>query len=183
MTTLSRISRILVAAGAAALVVLVVTGVWLARYYQPWADFEGVHLQPAPVGVMVTLHRIGAGALLLATAVLLGVRLGSAARHAVPAALVVLSGAALVVTGRRLRWSQLALWTVRPDADPRGMLFAAFDSSVRFILTPGFREVDRGFFRLLLGLHAVVLPLVVVGALVVERRIQRARERPTAAGT
>ena len=170
-------------AGAAALVVLLVTGVWLARYYQPLADFEGVHLQPAPVGVMVGLHRAGAAALLLAAAVLLGVRLGSAARHAVPAALAVASGAALVVTGRRLRWNQLALWAVRPDADPRGMLFAAFDSSVRFILVPGFREVDRGDFRLSLGLHAVALPLAVAVALLIERRAQRVRETPTAPGT
>ncbi len=58
------------------------------------------------------------------------------------------------------------------------MLFAAFDDTVRFVTVPG-EELAPSTFRLLLGAHAMVLPLVVVALLLAQWR----RDRPTAPGT
>jgi hypothetical protein len=116
--------------------------------------------------------------LLLATGVLVGIRLVTAARRAVPTVLAVVAALGLVVTGRRLAWRVLALRAVRVSVDGAGMLFAAFDPIVRLVIGPG-GGVTPARFRVVLGLHAVVLPVAVAGRL----WAQRGRDSPTAPGT
>ena len=174
----ARLCRFLLGACAAAMGLLLATGLWLGRWYRPPASFGGTVRRPTGVRLAVGLHRLGAGTLFLAAGVLVGIRLVTAARRALPAVLAVLAGLGLVVTGRRLAWRVLALRAVRVNPDGAGMLFAAFDPIVRFVDGPG-GEVTPARFRLVLGLHAVVLPVAVAGLL----WAQRARDNPTAPGT
>lgn len=183
MTTYARACRALVAAAGAAMVVLVLTGAWLTRWYRPvHAAFGGGDSVPG-VRAAIALHRVGAGVLLLAGGLLLGLRLGSAARRATaaPAALLVAAGVGLVSSGRRLAWTVLGLRAVTVNLDAAGMLFAAFHS--RFIVVPGHGEVRPAVFRAVLGVHAVVLPLLVAGLLWLDRRRQPGLDSPTAPGT
>jgi hypothetical protein len=173
----ARACRFLLGA-CAAMALLLATGLWLVRWYRPSASFgEAVH-RPNAVRLAIGLHRGGAGTLLMAAGVLVGIRLVTAARRAVPAVLAVVAVLGLVVTGRRLAWRVLALRAVRVNVDGAGMLFAAFDPIVRFVVGPG-GEMAPARFRVVLGLHAVVLPTAVAGLL----WAQRARDNPTAPGT
>ena len=126
----------------------------------------------------MAVHRGAAAALLVCLGVVVGLRLVIGARRVVWPALAVAAWLGLVTTGRRLAWDLLALWAVRADVDSRGVLFAAFDDTVRFVIV-GRTELSQAGFRTLVWSHAVVLPLIVVALLAV----QRVRERPTAPGT
>jgi hypothetical protein len=174
----ARACRFLVGACAGAMGLLLATGLWLVRWYRPSASFGSVVRPPIGVRLAVGLHRVGAGTLLLAAGLLVGIRLVTAARRALPAVLAVLAGLGLVVTGRRLAWRVLGLRAARVNMDGAGMLFAAFDPIVRFVIGPG-GEVTPARFRLVLGLHAVVLPVAVAGLL----WAQRGRDNPTEPGT
>lgn len=154
------------------------TGAWLTRWYQPAPSFAAGR-RPTGVVVAIALHRLGAGTLLVAAGLLLGVRLASAARRALSPALLTAAAVGLVVTGRRLAWSGLGLWAVKANVDGAGMLFAAFDSTVRFVFV-GADEVSPATFRAILAVHALALPLAVAALLWWS---QRARETPTAPGT
>ncbi len=180
MAALARVERGLATVGALALAVLLLTGVWLTRYYRPSPGLgELAHRYPG-IAIAIGVHRAAAGTLLLAAGVLLGVRVATAVRRAAPAALAVLATVALVVTGRRLAWDALALWAVTVNSDVSGMLFAAFDPRVRFVLRAGTGEISPATFRLGLGAHTLALPAVLAVAL---WWAYRARESPTAPGT
>jgi xanthosine utilization system XapX-like protein len=181
MTALSRMCRWLATAALASLAVLLASGAWLVRHYRPSPSLGTLYRRYPAIAWAIGLHRVAAGTLLLAAGLLVGVRLAVSARRAAPPVLAVVAGVALVFTGRRLSWTQLALRAVKVNLDAGGMLFAAFDDTVRFVIVPGVGEMSPAAFRVLLGLHAVALPLVLVGLLLWERLAQR--DRPTAPGT
>lgn len=167
------------AISAGALVVLVLSGAWLTRWYRAGTAFWDGGRPPSAVQVVLALHRLGAGVLLLAAGLLVGLRLATGAWRALPALLVTVAGVGLVATGRRLAWVELGLRAVKVNLDAAGMLFAAFDPLVRFVIVAGVGEMAQTTFRAILVVHAVALPVVVAALLWVQRR----RDRPTAPGT
>ena len=173
------------------LVVLVTTGVWLVLTYAPGREQTlGLTDRPAVTPTRL-LHRLAGWALLpvagglLVTAVA-GLRgrnpratRGRSTARAVSAGLLVVLVGALVWTGYRLPWDQLAVEAAGRAGRFRGMLTAAFDPRVVFVRIGG-DDIAQAGFRVRLLLHTAGLPalLALTGA-VTARAL---RERRTATG-
>jgi len=173
---------------AVELIVLLVTGVELARTYRPtasraWDDLvllgpgftrverlRDVHALASTAAIVTAV----AGAVLaLASAIETKVRVvGRAVTGPVLAVLV----AAVSFTGRSLPWDQLALRSVTVGTNMYGYWFVTDRDDVRFVLVDG-AEVSAATFARAFWSHTTVLPLAVVALgvllLVVLRRPAR----------
>ena len=161
-----RLRRVLVAAVIVSGAVLGVSGAWLTFNYRPNASIFAEHVD-RPLGLARTTHVWTTWVFLVAAAGLAGVEV---VRRRLPGAAAsggtVVAALGLVLTGRGLPWDQLGLWAVRANTDYRGVVKAAFDDTVRFILIGGM-EVSQADYRvvalahLALGLMAAVLVAMV----------------------
>jgi quinol-cytochrome oxidoreductase complex cytochrome b subunit len=146
--------------------VLVATGLWLSFFYrpivgngQPTGAVEGIH----------TIHWVAA-LLFFVVLVVLAVTLVAAWNRAwAPAVAVVVLALGLLWTGTLLPWDQLALAAVTVGTNVHGLVTAAFDDQVKFVLIGG-REVSQATIRNAFLVHAVVLPVAGVGCLAWLRR-------------
>jgi quinol-cytochrome oxidoreductase complex cytochrome b subunit len=146
------------------LAVLTATGVWLTFRYRPsaaaaWNDVAGLDAGIPPVQLVhrwsAQLSWLVAIALMTVTLVL---RIAEADRRqpwglataAIPLLL------AMTVTGYLLPWDQLALWAVTVGSNFGGVLDAAFDDRVRFLIIGGV-EVGQSTYRLWFLIHAAGL--------------------------
>ncbi|MFN8026114.1 MAG: hypothetical protein U0W40_07105 [Acidimicrobiia bacterium] len=141
------------------LVVLVVSGVFLAFRYLPDAASPS-----DTVGVARTAHAVSAWVAVVgvvAAVVVLVAARADVRRRALfwcGAVLVVGSVGYGLVTGAGLAWDQLALWAVTTGNHvPRGVL--ALPDTVKFVLV-GSDELSRGDFTTAAWIHVLVLPLV-----------------------
>ena len=165
------------------LVVLVTTGVGLVFTYAPGRE-QALALTPHPaVAPARLLHRAAALALLPVAAALVTAAIAERGRHRSVLAggllLVVLVGA-LVWTGYRLPWDQLAVSATRTAGRFRGMVTAAFDADVRHVRIDG-AEVGQGAFRGRLLVHVAVLPALLTLTGVATARSLRGRRSATGA--
>jgi quinol-cytochrome oxidoreductase complex cytochrome b subunit len=144
--------------------VLLVTGVWLSFFYRP-VPVDGNDEQ-----LLRAVHRISSS-LLVPLALALAITHVVVRRRSWPpvATGLIVIVVALVFTGYRLPWDQLALWAVTVGTDLRGMFPAAFDDQVKFVLI-GSREVSQGTLRTVFIVHAAVLPVPLAACLAALRR-------------
>lgn len=167
---------------------LATTGLWLLFTYAPGREQTlGLTSRPA-VTPPRQLHRLAgwalvgvAGGLSVTALVDLRGRARSLGR-AVPAAAVLLVAVvgAMVWTGYRLPWDQLAVSAARTGGRFRGMLTAAFDPRVAFVRIGG-DDVAQSAFRLRLLLHVAALPAVLAVTGAVTARALRGRRTATGA--
>lgn len=152
-------------------VVLVTTGASLVLTYAPGREQALGLTQDPPVSPTRLLHRVAGLALVL---VAVGLVIASLARQRWRAvsALVLVLVAALVWTGYRLPWDQLALSATRLAGEYRGMISAAYDANVDIVRIGG-RQVPQGDFRAVLLTHVVVLPVAVATAGLLAARLAR----------
>jgi quinol-cytochrome oxidoreductase complex cytochrome b subunit len=172
--------RLLVAAVIVSGAVLAVSGAWLTFNYRPNASIFAEHVD-RPLGLARTTHVWTTWVFLVAAAGLAGMEV---VRRRLPGAAasggIVVAALGLVVNGRGLPWDQLGLWAVRADTDYRGIVKAASDDTVRFILIGGM-EVGQADYRVVALAH---LALGLMAAVLVAMAILYPRlDRPTAPGT
>lgn len=160
--------------------VLVASGLWLTLKYRPNASIFADHVD-RPLGLARTTHLWTTWVFLVTAAGLAGVEVARRRRWSAAAAGgTVVAGLGSLLTGVGLPWDQLGLWAVTVDSDYRGVVRAAYDDTVRFILIGGL-EVSQADYRIValahlgLGLIAAVL---VAGVAAYPRL-----ERPRAPGT
>ena len=174
--------------------VLALTGVYLVFAYRPAASQAWPQLAPADRStggpeLARTIHRwaaILAVAVAAVTAVLVVVE--AAVRWHGPRrrrggvltgpaiALVVVGG---LITGLLLPWDQLALRAVTVGTNLDGYGAILWGDQVRFVLIDG-REVSVGDLRMLLVVHALVLPVVLAALLAHAHRDRPAAQQPPA---
>jgi quinol-cytochrome oxidoreductase complex cytochrome b subunit len=144
--------------------VLLATGVWLSFFYRP--DAPGT---PDGVQFVRGVHRLSSVVVVPLSLVTAVVHV-LARRRSWPAATgLVLLMAALAFTGYLLPWDQLALWAVTIGTNFRGLVTAAFDDQVKFVLV-GSREVSQATIRNWFIVHAAVLPVALAVCLAALRR-------------
>lgn len=170
MTT-DRVRRDAFVALLVVVALLLVTGLYLTFEYRPAsADaFWGTGY-----GEVRWAHRVRlAHRLLTYPAIGLGVLVagfGVSSRHrwaiGIPVLLIVAS-----IAGYALPWSQLALWAVTVGSDYSGVLEAAFDDGIRFVIVDA-REIGQDSYRLAVFLHVVVLPLLLGAFLFLARGVR-----------
>ena len=150
--------------------VLLVTGIWLAFFYRP--SPQGVFGQPPPADgdqLMRVVHRFSS-AVLVPLSIVAAVVHALARRRSWPAASAVfLLVLALSSTGYLLPWEQLALYAVTVGTNMRGLVTAAFDDQVKFVLI-GSVEVGQDTLRRWFIVHAAVLPVLLAACLAALRR-------------
>ena len=174
--------------GLLALVVVVVTGIWLSFAYRPSAADAWDDLGMSGTSSSATLtsfHLAAAWTLAGSAAVgaiagLLDLRRGRSPRVA-----MVLTVPAVWLSfqlGRLLPWEQLALWTVVPPSGLSGVnVGAILRDDIRFIFVDG-REVDPDVYLAAVLAHLMVAALLVagwvtLGAIGSARRVGRSRQR------
>jgi quinol-cytochrome oxidoreductase complex cytochrome b subunit len=179
---------------AVAVVALVVTGLWLTRYYRPHPQriytFDdlpaGIDRSLRLADAMRRLHNLAAitfvGSVVVSAFYLVRAVAPIVARFVLPAALFVAAAAGLL-TGVPLAWDQLALTAITVNSDMRGVWHAAFSDQIRFILI-GNSEVSQSTYRTMLLAHLLVPLLLGVAAVVIARRAQppsppEPRDEPT----
>jgi quinol-cytochrome oxidoreductase complex cytochrome b subunit len=180
VTSSARAQRILLGAVVVLATVLAATGVWLTFNYRPdaaqaWSD-PGI--RSAGTDWPRLIHQVASALLLPVVVAFLVVGVVASRRWRSATALLVTT-LTLTYTGFLLPWDQLALWAVTVGTDYQGMLRAAFDEGVRFILI-GNVEVSQATLRLWLVVHAAVLPVVFIGLAALAAR--GVRTRPLADG-
>ena len=166
--------KLLLALGAT-FVVLLGTGLYQAFRYRPYAaqPWNRIGRSGSTSGVLYDLtelvHRIGAyvfAALVVAVIVAWIVRARGTTRSTFISVVVLtvlaLATLAQLITGRGIRWTQLALWAVRVGTDIRGVV--GFDH-VKYVLF-GSQELSWSEFSTRVFLHLVLFPigLVLCGA-------------------
>jgi len=162
--------RKLVVALAATFAVLLATGIYQAyRYVPSWAPAPGSgSSKPADHGFVYdateTIHRVGAWVFcaLVVAVVVVWVRreLGTTRSKfisVVVLAVLALATLAQMITGRGLRWSQLALWAVTAGSK-KGVRFG---SEVKFVII-GTKELSASEFSTRVFLHLVLFPIGIV---------------------
>jgi quinol-cytochrome oxidoreductase complex cytochrome b subunit len=159
-------------AAVACLGVLGASGAWLSVRYRPY--------RPPPSGSRFRLPEHGGGwiadvhevAALLFYGVVAGLVLTLLLRMvrrllpmwvAVPIVAAVSATVVARVSGAPLPWAQLALWAVKANTDYRGVWRAAYDPSVRFVLTGV--ESSQAEYRLNVVAHIFAVPAVLAVAL------------------
>ncbi len=175
MTPLARAHRILLGAVVVVAVVLAVTGVWLTFNYRPnaaqaWRDLD---MPSAGIGWARLTHQV-ATALLVPLVVAFLVVGVVASRRWRPATALLVTTLALTWTGFLLPWDQLALWAVTVGTDYQGMIAAAFNDDVRFVLIGGV-EISQATLRLWFLVHTVALTVAFAGLLALAARSVRSR--------
>jgi quinol-cytochrome oxidoreductase complex cytochrome b subunit len=195
----SRVLTALLVLVAVGFVVLLVTGVWLARYYAPASSWPDAAPDVARhVHRVRQAHRVAARTVVWLTIAAAAVAVGRwwarravdgapaaaiARRRRIQAAWAGIVGAVATVgasiTGYLLPWDQLALWSVTIGSDLRGYR-AFFDGDkLRFAFVDG-HEVSLGAMRTAFVLHVAVLaPGGAAAVAVVARSVWR-RPRPPA---
>ncbi len=173
------VRRLLLQATVFLVVVLATTGAWLVLTYAPGRE-QALGLTPNPqITPTRLLHRTAGLALVPVSAGLLVTSLGDRrARRGAGAAVFLALVVALVWTGYRLPWDQLALSADRTAGRFRGMLTAAFDANVDVVRIDG-REVPQDAFRTRLLTHVAVLPAAVALTAVATGRALRGRRTAT----
>ena len=174
-TALQRSHRVVLAILAALLVVLLVTGLWLAFRYQPSGSFVGAR----PQSVLRVTHRVTSTVFLLvalaAFALSIAVSVEGALKRGTPAwvaGLVIMVGAlAAAFTGRLLPWNELALAPVRAG-EFRGYGFLFGHSNVHVVLV-GSGEFTRGSLHTWFLVHTVAIPLALVALGIGASRLTR----------
>ena len=148
-------------------VVLLVTGVWLAFFYRPSVGSFG---QPAHGDQLLRVVHRTSSVLVVPLSLVTAVVHVLARRRSWPVAggLFVLM-AALAFTGYLLPWDQLALYAVTVRTDMRGLVTAAFDDEVKFVLIGGV-EIGQDTLRRWFIVHAAVLPVLLAACLAALRR-------------
>ena len=179
--------RIVGMVGAPVGVSLLVTGSYLLVGYRPTVAAGN------PVGAstvytadwMRFAHRWSARALLLVIHVWVVLSVAQVVSRSARPAEIALSVGGLVVgamtwvSGFFLPWDQVAAWSVAAGQNLDGYRML-FDERTRFVVVGG-TQVDLSQLRLILGLHAVVLPVglvVLAGAAIGVHRRRRSAEHP-----
>jgi quinol-cytochrome oxidoreductase complex cytochrome b subunit len=146
--------------------VLVATGAWLSFFYRPFPP-NGVPVSTAEA--IHTIHWVVAALFVVTVVILVLATVVAWNRAWLPtlglAAVIGLS----LWSGRRLPWDQLALRAVTVGTDFRGLVTAAFDDQVKFVIV-GSREISQATIRAWFAMHALLLPVVGAGLLVWLRR-------------
>jgi menaquinol-cytochrome c reductase cytochrome b subunit len=170
VTALGRAQRILIEAVVNVATVLAATGLWLTFDYRPGATqaWPGLGSRPAGTDWPRVIHQLASALIVPLVLALLVVSVVVSRRWRSTGALA-LTTLALAYTGFLLPWDQLALWAVTVGRDANGMLFAAFDDDVRFIILGGV-EISQATLRLWLVVHAAVLPAVFCALLALAAR-------------
>ncbi|HEX2039747.1 MAG TPA: hypothetical protein VHF47_08460 [Acidimicrobiales bacterium] len=138
---------------------LSVTGAYLAVEYRPehaGVDFDAVTAEVKRAHYVRTAHRLLAVPATGLAVLLVG--FGLARRRFRPLGVLLLV-VAVSVSGYALPWSQVALRRVVVGTDFEGVLRAAFDDLVRFVIVGG-AEVSQGRYRAAVLVHLVVLPVL-----------------------
>lgn len=173
------VRRLLLQATVFLMVVLATTGTWMVLTYAPGREQTlglTAHPQVTPTRI---LHRTAGLALVPVAAGLLMTSLGDRrARRGAGAAVFLALVVALVWTGYRLPWDQLALSAGRTAGRFRGMVTAAFDANVDGVRIDG-REVPQDAFRTRLLTHVVLLPAAVAVTAVATGLALRGRRTAT----
>jgi len=169
--------RWLASIGGIALVVLLVSGVYVTFRYRP--DAAGSDLG------MVRLHKSSALFLGPIGVVLLTLMIPRRVVRVYLAVLVFfLAWVVTTASGHRLSWDQVGLFAVTPGHDVRGMFF--LHHSALFVRVNG-HEYSWMDHRNLFWLHAAVLPLVIAAAFVWAvlwaRRLRRQPDMKSSADT
>jgi quinol-cytochrome oxidoreductase complex cytochrome b subunit len=142
--------------GGVALIVVVVSGVWVTFRYRP--DATGTTL------AMVRLHKwsgVLIGPIAVAIVIPLIPRRGLRVYFAVLG--VFLAWVLTSATGRRLRWDQVVVFAVTVGREVQGIFF--LHHPARAVRVDG-HEYSWEYFRDLFWRHAVVLPLLMAVAFV-----------------
>jgi len=163
--------------GGIALVVLVVSGVYVTFRYRP--DAAGANLG------MVRLHKWSSYVVGLAAIVLMVLVVPRRIMRAwIPIATFFVAFTFAAVSGARLVWDQVGLFEVTPGHDVQGMFF--LHHAALFVRVNG-HEYSWGHHRNGFWLHAVVLPLVMAAAFAIAvlwaRRLRRQSEMKSSAET
>jgi quinol-cytochrome oxidoreductase complex cytochrome b subunit len=171
---------------AVALVVLVVSGVWLWFRYEPtaaaaWPTVRSLHTTHNWSSWMRTTHRVAswcAVPLALAACVLMvGRRIRTGRRGVVAGSAVLVTALAASFTGSLLPWDQLALWAVTVGTNMRGVQ-SIFRSDVKYVLL-GSEEISPGTYRFWAIAHVVLGVLVVAAVALAWMRALRRWVSPT----
>ena len=174
--------------GLCALVVVVVTGVWLSFAYRPsaadaWDDLGMGGSSPS--ATLTSLHLAAAWTLAGSAAVGALVGLLDLRRGLSPRVAMVLTVPAVWLSfqlGRLLPWEQLALWAVVPPSGLSGVnVRAILRDDIRFLLVDG-REVDPDVYLAAVLAHFVVAAILVagwvtLGAIGSAGRVRRSQQR------
>ena len=164
-------------------VILLVTGVVLTFRYRPTVAYTDVReLEHHPVFTARRVHRLASSLFLPAMACLAVSSIGLflARRERTPVVWpLVAAGLSVVaaITGYLLPWDQLALWAVTVGTNMQGYRPILRGHDVKFVLL-GTREVSPATLSRWYWVHAVVLPVLLVAALIVI--VLRARRRRSA---
>jgi quinol-cytochrome oxidoreductase complex cytochrome b subunit len=160
----------------ASLSIVAVTGVWLAQHYRPGPRVEvppnrfrievgGGWIHEVHVWAAIVLQAAAVALALVMVGALVRRRTGGVSRVAALASVGLAVAVVLgFVSGRDLRWNQLALWAVTVGGRFEGVWGIAFDESVRFVLVPGQGEVAPDEYRTWAVAHLVAVPILVVTA-------------------
>jgi len=162
------------------LVVLATTGVGLVFTYAPGRE-QALALTPHPaIAPARLLHRTAGLALVPVAAALVAAGLRGRPRVVAAGLVLIVLVGALVWTGYRLPWDQLALSATRTAGRFRGMVTAAFDANVSHVRIDG-TDVGQAAFRGRLLLHVTVLPALLAVSGVGTARALRGRRTATGA--
>jgi quinol-cytochrome oxidoreductase complex cytochrome b subunit len=165
--------------GAVAFVVLLVTGLYLIWNYRPSASLPFGRADPPADSLpdtMRDIHRWSASVLTFATIAVAILTIGSGWSRrrlgpAVTGIAVLLVTLGATVTGSLLPWEQVALRAVTVGTEYRGFTAIHFPD-VRYVLLQG-SEIATADFAAWFRVHAIVIPVVLIGLAVVLARSTR----------
>jgi len=150
-------------------VVLAATGVALTFRYQPTVSYANVaSLEHHSIVTLRGVHRLASRLFVLAVGGLAVSSIGLfiARRRRFPIAFSLLAGLFALagsVTGYLLPWDQMSLWAVSVGTNMRGYSAILHGHKVRFVLV-GSTEVGTSTVQQWFWVHAVVVPVLIVGA-------------------
>jgi quinol-cytochrome oxidoreductase complex cytochrome b subunit len=168
---IAKVLRWVIAGMGAALLVLVVTGLYLIWNYVPAPTliFRNVHgsghVSSLPRDVQ-SVHRWASRvfvALGLGAAVLAGILAGQRRRWrpGLAGAGLVVAALAAAVTGRLLPWDQLALWAVTVGKNFKGVTSMLPGDEIRYVIVGG-REMSVESYQRYFFSHTLVVPVVLL---------------------
>jgi quinol-cytochrome oxidoreductase complex cytochrome b subunit len=194
MTPTEKVLGCLLAAAAAELGLLAVTGLFLVFFYRPsaanaWGDLRGVQ-QSVRFGEVVRIgHRYTAHLMVLTVLAAAGVGMALAISRsfrsrpqkatAAAAVGVALVGLFASFTGYLLPWDQLALWAVTIGSNMMGFMpILRHSSTVQYVLIGG-ATISVNTLRWWFLIHVVIIPATLVGlGLLTIGRLLRHRDEP-----